>query len=149
MSDADIVRFDVPGAPKASGPYVHALRAAGVIFCAGQGSKDPATGIEAGLVTDDAGTVISYDIDAQARGCFRNLQTVLEAAGSSLSRVVEVNVYLKDMDDFAAMNTVFGEVFGDEQPVRTTIGVADLPGNNFIELRAVAIPGPDSTGDVP
>ena len=146
MSGSDIVRFEVPGAPAASGPYVHALRAGRFIFCAGQGSKHPETGVEAGLETDAGGAVVGYDITAQARGCFTNLQTVLEAAGSSLARVVEVNVYLKDMQDFAAMNRVFGEVFGDEPPVRTTIGVADLPGHNFIELRAVALPCPSDRG---
>lgn len=138
MVMSKIVRFEVPGAPSPSGPYVHALQAAGFIFCAGQGSKDPDTGVEAGLERS-GGEVVSYDIHAQARGCFRNLAAVLAAAGSDLSRVVEVNVFLKDMGDFTAMNEVFGEVFGAAQPVRTTIGVADLPGNNFIELRALAL----------
>jgi reactive intermediate/imine deaminase len=141
MSQPEIIRFDVSDAPSASGPYVHALQAAGLVFCAGQGCKDPETNLEVGLERDEEGRIVSYDIRAQAHGCFRNLAAVLAAAGSGLPRVVEVNVFLKDMGDFAVMNEVFAEVFPTDPPVRTTIGVADLPGNNYIELRAVALAG--------
>jgi len=137
---ARVVRLDVvPNAPAPSGKYVHALVAQGFIFCSGQGSKDPITGLEAGLEFDHKGAIVGYDIRAQARGCFRNLVAVLAAAGATTVDVLEVNVYLKDMSDFEAMNEIFAEVFDDVQPVRTTIGVADLPGKNFIEVRATAL----------
>ncbi|RSM43233.1 hypothetical protein DMA12_19650 [Amycolatopsis balhimycina DSM 5908] len=129
----------VTNAPAPSGRYSHAIVANGLIFCAGQGSKDPDTWVEAGLDLDEDGTIVGYDIRVQARGCFRNLSSVLASAGAGLDDVVEVNVYLVDMNDFAAMNEVFAEVFPDVQPVRTTIGVAGLPGRNFIEIRAVAV----------
>ncbi|MGQ4598602.1 Rid family hydrolase [Nocardia sp. R6R-6] len=137
----------VPNAPRASGRYAHVLEANGLIFCAGQGSKDPVTNIEAGLELDSAGNVLSYDIYAQARGCFRNLASVLAAVDATLADVVEVNVYLKDMNDFEAMNEVFAETFPGLQPVRTTIGVADLPGRNFIEVRATAVAPSKAEGE--
>lgn len=143
MNRPQIERYSVvAGAPAPSGRYVHALRAGGFIFCAGQGSKDPATGREVGLKLDDVGQVVGHDVAAQLRGCFRNLTSVLAAAGASLSDVVEVNVFLKDMSDFDRMNEVFAEHFPEDPPVRTTVGVADLPGHNFIEIRATAVAQP-------
>jgi enamine deaminase RidA (YjgF/YER057c/UK114 family) len=81
-----------------------------------------------------------------AEACLRNVQRVVEAAGSSLEQLVELNVYLRDMADFEAMNEVYGRWFPEGGPARTTIGVAGLPGGNFIEIRAVALaPGEEGT----
>lgn len=143
MTRARIERYSaVTGAPAPSGRYVHALRAGGFIFCAGQGSKDPQTGREVGLELDDEGRIIGHDVGVQLRACFRNLGAALAAAGADLGDVVEVNVFLKEMTDFDRMNEVFAEFFPEDPPVRTTLGVADLPGRNFVEIRAMAIARP-------
>ena len=133
------VRIHSDGAPSPLGAYAHAVRAGGFVFCAGQGARDPETGREAGVVLDAAGEVVEYDIAVQTRAALRNLRGVLEAAGTNWERLVEVNVFLKDMDDFAAMNDVYAREFPNGGPARTTIGVADLPGDNFVEIRAVAL----------
>lgn len=133
------VRIQSDGAPAPLGTYAHAVRAGGFVFCSGQGARDPETGREAGVELDAAGAVVRYDIEVQTRAALRNLRGVLEAAGTSWERLVEVNVFLKDMNDFAAMNDVYAHEFPDGGPARTTIGVADLPGDNFVEIRAVAL----------
>ena len=96
-------------APPAAGPYSHAIRTGNLVFLAGQGPFDPATG------------TIPDAIEDQVRQMFRNLATVAEAAGTSLANAVRVGVYLRTMDDFAAMNGVYTEFFTEPYPVRTTI----------------------------
>ena len=137
------MRVHAAGAPDPLGPYPHALIARGLVHCSGQGARDPASGEVAGLVRDEQGRVTGHDIRVQTAACLANLRRVLDAAGSGFERLVELNVYLCEMDDFAAMNEVYAAHFPDGGPVRTTIGVAGLPGGNFIEIRAVAL-GPDS-----
>jgi len=143
--DDRIRRVHARGAPAPLGAYPHATVARGLVHCSGQGSRDPATGEVAGLVRDASGAVVGCDMAVAAEACLANLRRVLEAAGSGVDRLVEVNVYLRDMGDFAAMNEVYGRWFGASGPARTTIGVADLPGGNFIEIRAVAL-APDEDG---
>ena len=105
-----------PAAPKALGPYSQALVAGGFVFCSGQIPIDPATNaIEAVAVED------------QTRQSIKNLSAVLEAAGSSLSNVVKTTVFIKDMNDFAAVNGVYAEMFGDTKPARSCVEVARLP----------------------
>jgi 2-aminomuconate deaminase len=135
----ELVRIHSDGAPSPLGAYAHAVRAGGFVFCAGQGARDPETGREAGVVLDADGNVVRYDISVQTQAALRNLRGVLDAAGTSWDRLVEVNVFLKDMNDFAAMNDVYAREFPNGGPARTTIGVADLPGDNFVEIRAVAL----------
>ena len=96
-------------APPKAGPYSHAIRTGNLVFLAGQGPFDPATG----TIPDTA--------EDQARQTFRNLAAVAEAAGTSLANAVRVGVYLRTMDDFAAMNRVYTEFFTEPYPVRTTI----------------------------
>jgi reactive intermediate/imine deaminase len=139
----EIVRVHAAGAPDPLGPYPHALIAGGIVLCSGQGARDPATGEVAGLERDGEGRVTGHDIRVQTEACLANLRRVLDAAGSGFERLLEVNVYLRDMGDFAGMNEVYAQHFPDGGPVRTTIGVAGLPGENFIEIRAVAL-GPSS-----
>lgn len=134
-----VERITSPDAPDPLAAYAHAVRAGGFVFCAGQGARDPETGREAGVELDAAGNVTRYDIRAQTAAALRNLRGVLESAGTSWDRLVEVNVFLKDMGDFAAMNEVYNGEFPAGGPARTTIGVADLPGDNFVEIRAVAL----------
>ncbi|MET0498605.1 MAG: Rid family detoxifying hydrolase [Steroidobacteraceae bacterium] len=120
------VAITAPGAATV-GPYSHAVEGAGLLFLSGQTPVDPATGE---LVTGSLGE--------QTAQCFRNLNAVLEAAGLTLDDVVNVQVYLTDMNDFAAMNAVYSQQFGKPFPARTTIGVASLPLGASIEIGMTA-----------
>jgi 2-iminobutanoate/2-iminopropanoate deaminase len=114
-------------APKALGPYSQALKAGGFVWCSGQIPINPATGaIEAVTVED------------QTRQAITNLSEVLAAAGVSLSSVVKTTVFIKDMNDFAAINGVYAEMFGDTKPARSCVEVARLPKDVKIEIEAVA-----------
>lgn len=139
MSGARPERIMTPIAPNPLGAYAHAVRAAGLVFCSGQGARDPATGREAGIITDANGLVTGYDIRVQTNTALRNIAMVLQAAGVGWERLVELTVYLKNIDDFAAMNEVYAAHFPDGGPARTTIGVADLPADNYVEIRALAL----------
>ncbi len=126
-------------APDPLGAYSHAVKAGGLVFLAGQGSRDAATGKEAGITRALDGSVVSYDIQVQTRAVIKNMIVVLEASGCKLTDVVDVTVFLKDMNDFAKYNSVYKEYFSFESPpARTTVAVADLPGDNFIEIKAIA-----------
>ncbi|MCO4743848.1 MAG: RidA family protein [Proteobacteria bacterium] len=115
-------------APAAIGPYSQAVVANGMVFCSGQIAMDPETG-----------TVLDGDVAAQTRLALRNLAAVLEAAGSSLGSVVKTSVFLKDMDSFAAMNTVYAEAFGDHRPARAAVEAARLPKDVDVEIEAIAL----------
>ena len=115
-------------APAALGPYSQAIRANGMIYCSGQIPINPATGaIEAVTIEDQTAQAIS------------NLRNVLEKAGSALSRVVKTTVFIKDMNDFAALNKVYAEMFGDTKPARSCVAVAALPKGALVEVEAVAL----------
>lgn len=118
------------GAPKAIGPYSQAVVAGGFVFCCGQGPVDPATGLVTGT-----------DIAAQTERVLKNLEAVLEAAGSSLSRVVKTTVYLKDLNDFKRMNEVYARFFPKDPPARATIEAARLPLDTLVEIDAIAVVG--------
>ena len=127
MSDRTIVSTD--GAPAAIGPYSQGVIGAGLVHCSGQIAMDPATGE---VVGDDAAT--------QAEGALRNLQAVLEAAGSSLDKVVKCNVFLVDMGEFAQVNEVYARYFkGDSPPARATVEVSGLPKGALFEIDCVAL----------
>lgn len=127
-------------APSPLGAYSHAVKAGPFLFVSGQGCRDADSGIECGITLDKHGRVSSYDIEAQTHGCLKNLIAVLEAAGCTLQDVVDMTVFLADMDDFAAYNKVYGQYFNfAEPPARTTIQAARLPGKNFIEIKAIAL----------
>lgn len=117
-----------PNAPAAIGPYSQAIAAGSMIFTSGQIPLDPATG-----------NVVAGDTAAQTRQALENLRAVLLAAGCGLERVVKTTVYLKDMADFPAMNTVYGEYFGKPFPARSTVEVARLPKDVRVEIDAVAV----------
>ncbi len=127
-------------APKALGSYSHAVQVGSLVFVAGQGCRDAITGMEAGVTLDAEGKVIAYDIEVQTRGVLKNLATVLESAGLTLADVIDATVFLKSMDDFPKYNKIWAEHFTSEcPPARTTVAVADLPGRNFIEIKAIAM----------
>lgn len=114
-------------APKALGPYSQALKVNGFVYCSGQIPINPATG-----------TVEAETIEDQTRQVIKNLAGVLEAAGTSLSSVVKTTVFIKDMNDFAALNGVYAEMFGETKPARSCVEVARLPKDVKVEIEAVA-----------
>jgi reactive intermediate/imine deaminase len=101
--------IDAAAAPAQAGPYSHAVRSGNLVFCSGQGPFEP------------DGSGIPEGFEAQARRTFQNLAIVAEAAGGSLADVIRVGVYLQDMENFKAMNAIYGEYFSEPYPARTTI----------------------------
>jgi 2-iminobutanoate/2-iminopropanoate deaminase len=118
------------GAPDAVGPYTHAVRAGGLIFCSGQIPLDP-----------DSGDLVGETPGEQARRCLENLSIVAAAAGASLGDAVKLTVYLTDMKAFAEVNEVYGSFFESEPPARVAFGVAALPKGAQVEMDAIlAVP---------
>ncbi len=115
-------------APAAVGPYSQAIKANGFVFTAGQLGLDPA-----------AGKLVEGDVTDQARQALKNLQAILEAAGSSLDQVVKVTVFLKDINDFKRVNEVYAEFFKANPPARSAVQVAALPLGGLVEIEAVAV----------
>ena len=115
-------------APKALGPYSQALKAGGFIYCSGQIPINPATN-----------SIEAVTIEDQTRQAITNLMNVLEKAGSSLSNVVKTTVFIKDMNDFAALNAVYAEMFGDTKPARSCVEVARLPKDVKVEIECIAV----------
>ena len=116
-----------PDAPGAIGPYSHAVRAGGLLFCSGQIPLDPATGELVGETPAE-----------QARRCLENLQAVCAAAGSSLSAAVRLTVYMTDLGAFSEVNDLYGSFFaGEDPPARVAIGVAALPKGAQVEIDAI------------
>ncbi|MBV9425552.1 MAG: RidA family protein [Solirubrobacterales bacterium] len=119
-----------PDAPAALGPYVHAMRAGGLLFCSGQIPLDPRTGDLVGATAAE-----------QAGRCLENLAAVCQAAGATLGNAVKLTVYTTDMSSFAEVNEVYGSFFETDPPARVAIGVAALPRGAMVEIDAVvAIP---------
>jgi len=131
------------GAPKAVGHYPHARRVGKLLFLSGIGPRDPATNAIPGNEYFADGRVSRYDIAAQARAVFANVRAVLEASGARWEDLVDVTVFLTDMErDFAAYNAIWAEHFPDpaSAPCRTTLGITALPTQIAIELKCVAAP---------
>jgi 2-iminobutanoate/2-iminopropanoate deaminase len=115
-------------APAAIGPYNQAIKANGVVYTAGQIPLDPATG-----------EVVPGDITAQTERVMTSLAAVLEAAGSSLDRVVKTTCFLTDLNDFPAFNAVYAKYFPEAAPARSTVQVAKLPRGVAVEVEAIAL----------
>jgi len=116
-------------APAAIGPYNQAIVAGGsFVFTAGQLPMNPATG-----------DIVGEDIKEQTHMALKNVHAVLEAAGTSLGNVVKVTVFLQNMSDFAGMNEVYAEYFGDSPPARSAVEVAQVPKGALVEIEAVAL----------
>jgi 2-iminobutanoate/2-iminopropanoate deaminase len=124
---SQLQRVQTDRAPAAIGPYSQAIVHGGLVFTAGQIPLDPASG-----------EMVHGDVTVQAERVMQNLAAVLEAAGSSLDRVIKTTVFLRDMDDFAAMNEVYGRYFGDHRPARSAVQAARLPKDSILEIEAVA-----------
>ena len=118
-------------APKAIGPYSQAVIAGNFIFCSGQVGVIPET------------KTLAVGIENQTRQILKNIENVLKATGCSLKNVVKTTVYLKNVSDFPAMNSLYAECFGDHKPARATVEVSDLPKGSFkdvlIEMDAIAV----------
>jgi len=124
----DIRKIESAAAPAPVGPYSQAIATGGLVFCAGQIPLDPATG-----------KLVEGPIEAQAERVLANLKAVLEAAGTSLAKVVKATVFLADLDDFGGMNAVYSRHFtSDPKPARTTIQAARLPAGARVEIEVVA-----------
>jgi 2-iminobutanoate/2-iminopropanoate deaminase len=115
-------------APQAIGPYSQGIKANGFVFVSGQVAFDPATG-----------QIVEGDISMQTDRVLRNLLAILKAAGSSLEKAVRCGVFLKNMNDFAAMNQVYGKYFTSAPPARTTVEVARLPKDVLVEIDVIAL----------
>ncbi len=117
------------GAPPAVGPYSHAVRSGGLLFCSGQIPLDP-----------DSGELVGSTPAEQAQRCLDNLQAVCATAGTSLGRAVRLTVYMTDLSAFAEVNEVYASFFGAvEPPARVTIGVAALPRGAQVEIDATVV----------
>lgn len=120
--------ISAPGAPKAIGPYSQAIRAGGLLFLSGQIPLDPVSG-----------HIVDGDISAQTERVLENMAAVLQAAGASFAHVVRTTVFLADMNEFAAMNAVYGRFVADPPPARSTVQVSRLPKDVRVEIDAIAV----------
>ncbi len=120
--------ISTPDAPKAIGPYSQGVRANGLVFTAGQVAFDPKTQ-----------QIVDGDISAQTERVMQNLSAILTAAGCSMQDVIRSTVFLKNMDDFAAMNAVYAKYFSAAPPARSTVEVSRLPKNALVEIDMIAI----------
>ncbi len=114
--------------PKPAGPYSPAVVFERLVFISGQGARDPLTG-----------ELVGSDVESQTEQVFKNIASILEAAGSSLSHVLRCGVFLIDIGEFSRMNAVYARVFGENRPARTTVQVAALPAPGLrVEIDAIA-----------
>lgn len=126
-------------APEPVGPYPAFRRVGNLLFLSGLGPRVRGIPGVPGVALDPAGEVISYDFERQCRQVFENVRLVLEEAGSSWDRIVDVTVFLTDMKrDFATLNRLYAEAFPTNQPARTTVQVVRLPTPIAIELKVIA-----------
>jgi 2-iminobutanoate/2-iminopropanoate deaminase len=122
-----LTRIQTDKAPAAIGPYSQAVKVGNMVYTSGQIPMTP------------DGELVTGDIHDQVRQILNNLEKVLEEAGSSLQQIIKTTIYLTDMDDFIAVNTVYGEYFSGAYPARTTVAVKTLPKNVDVEIDAIAI----------
>jgi 2-iminobutanoate/2-iminopropanoate deaminase len=117
---------EATGAPAAIGPYSHAVRVDGLLFCSGQIPLDP-----------QSGELVGSSPGEQARQCLENLRAVCAAAGTSLERAARLTIYTTELGAFAEINDVYGSFFGEQPPARAAVGVAALPKGALVEIDAV------------
>jgi 2-iminobutanoate/2-iminopropanoate deaminase len=128
MSERTVIATDGAPRPYAGAPYNQAIRAAGLVFCAGQVGLEPASG-----------TLVPGGVQAQTQRAMENLRAVLEAAGSTLDQVVKTTVFVADLADFATVNEVYATFFRELPPARSTVQVAGLPAGALVEIEAIAL----------
>ncbi|MBZ4335519.1 RidA family protein [Corallococcus coralloides] len=135
-------RIDSKKAPEPVGLYPHARRVGNLLFLSGVGPRERGSKAIPGVELDAAGNIVSYDIETQVHSVFRNVRYILEDAGSSWERLVDVTVYLTDMKrDFPTYNRLWAEYFKDNPPCRTTLEINALPTPIAIELKCIATIG--------
>lgn len=126
-------------APEPVGLYPHARRVGDLLFLSGVGPRERGSKTIPGVELNDAGEIVSYDIETQCRSVFQNVRYILEDAGSSWDRIVDVTVFLTNMKaDFATYNKIYAEYFADNRPCRTTVEINALPTPIAIELKVIA-----------
>lgn len=126
-------------APEPVGLYPHARRVGDLLFLSGVGPRERGKKEIPGVELNEAGEIISYNIETQCRSVFQNVRYILEDAGSSWDKIIDVTVFLTNMkDDFATYNKLYAEYFADNQPCRTTIEISSLPTPIAIELKVIA-----------
>jgi 2-iminobutanoate/2-iminopropanoate deaminase len=124
----EVIRTENAPAPFQGAPYSQAIKAAGLVFVAGQVSLKP-----------DHGDIVGDTIQEQTEQVLTNLRAILEAAGSGLDRLVKTTVFLQSLDDFPGMNEVYKQHVGDQPPARSTFEVAKLPSGALVEIEAIAL----------
>ncbi|WP_162051673.1 RidA family protein [Pontibacter pamirensis] len=134
--------FTSSKAPEPVGLYPHARRVGNLLFLSGVGPRERGTKQIPGMELDEAGNIVAYDIAAQCHAVFRNVRYILEEAGSGWANLVDVTVFLTNMQaDFTIYNQIYAEYFKDNQPCRTTVEVNRLPTPIAIELKCIATIG--------
>ena len=128
MADKVVVRTEEAPAPFQGAPYSQAIKAAGLVFVAGQVALRP-----------DGSEIVGDAIEEQTEQIFANLRAILEAAGSGLDRLVKTTVFLTNLDDFQGMNSVYAKHVGDQPPARSTFEVSRLPSGILVEIEAIAL----------
>lgn len=137
MSDKNNINSNK--APEPIGLYPHAKRVGNLIFLSGVGPRERGSKKIPGVELDEMGNIISYNIEVQCRSVFQNVKWILEEAGSSWAKLVDVTVFLTNMkDDFPVYNRLWAEYFKNSQPCRTTIEIKSLPTPIAIELKCIA-----------
>ncbi len=138
MSNAENINTDQ--APQPVGLYPHARRVGNLLFLSGIGPRDPKTNSIPGLRQSTAGNYLEFDFAAQCHAVFRNVRTVLEASGARWEDLVDVTVFLVNMErDFHIYNQIYADYFQSNQPCRTTVGISALPTPIAIELKCIAV----------
>ena len=136
MNDGTV---DSSRAPEPVGLYPHARRVGNLLFLSGVGPRTRGTKTIPGVELNEAGEIVSYDIETQCRSVFQNVRYIVEDAGSSWEKIVDVTVFLTNMkDDFAVYNRIYAEYFADNLPCRTTVEINKLPTPIAIELKVIA-----------
>jgi 2-iminobutanoate/2-iminopropanoate deaminase len=128
MSERTVIATEGAPRPYAGAPYNQGIKAAGLVFCAGQVGLDPGSG-----------TLVDGGVEAQAQRAMQNLKAVLEAAGSSFDNVVKTTLFVADLADFGRVNEVYATFFHDLPPARSTVQVAGLPAGALVEIEAIAL----------
>ena len=133
-------KINASKAPKPVGLYPHARRVGNLLFLSGIGPRDPETDGIPGLTQSKSGNFMEFDFEAQCHSVFKNVRTVLEASGATWDSLVDVTVFLTDMQrDFHTYNRIYAEYFKDNLPCRTTCGISALPTPIAIELKCIAV----------
>lgn len=133
-------KIEAKSAPKPVGLYPHARKVGNLLFLSGIGPRDPLTDEVPGLKRSASGNYLEFDFEAQCHSVFRNVRRVLEDAGASWDSLVDVTVFLVNMErDFHTFNRIYAEYFKDNQPCRTTVGITALPTPIAIELKCIAV----------